>query len=330
LRHSISTILALLLLAGAASNTLAGPLVCSTSTSCGFLYDGSDFRTINIAAAHGTYLILHDINNSGQIVGHYGLGMFPEVGFVYSAGRITTLEVPGAFSTRAHGINEAGQVVGDYEDPDTGNRSGFLYDNGVFTRILAPGSSFTIATDINNSGQIVGFFADATGQHPFLYDAGGFTPINVSGDNPAAWGINDRGQIVGGFADLTAGLNRGFLYDAGTITPIDPPGGLNTRMFKINNAGQIVGSSGVGALGGAHGFVYQNGVFTPIDVPGAASTMANAINDSGQIVGTVEIFVPEPSSMFLLSAGLAAFGAGVRRRQRRRREPIRNLSQNFD
>ena len=70
----------------------------------------------------------------------------------------TTIDVPGAFSTEAFGINDAGQIVGDFHVDH-----GFLYTAGTFTTIDVPGAFSTQASGINNAGQIVGFSGDGTG-----------------------------------------------------------------------------------------------------------------------------------------------------------------------
>jgi hypothetical protein len=60
----------------------------------------------------------------------------------------TTLDVPGAASTFALGINDAGQIVGSYSD---GARDhGFLLDtDGSYTTLDAPGAIHTYAYGIN-------------------------------------------------------------------------------------------------------------------------------------------------------------------------------------
>src|SRR5947209_7886207 len=85
----------------------------------------------------------------------------------------TTIDVPGASSTQAYGINNAGQIVGEFEDA-TGRFHGFRETAGVFTLIDVPGASDTFASGINDAGQIVGAFEDATGRHGFLDTAGTF------------------------------------------------------------------------------------------------------------------------------------------------------------
>ena len=80
----------------------------------------------------------------------------------------TTIDVPGARGTEAHGINATGQIVGQFFG-FTGSTHGFLDTDGVFTTIDVPGAFSTEALGINDAGQIVGKFGDPTGRiHGFL------------------------------------------------------------------------------------------------------------------------------------------------------------------
>ena len=109
--------------------------------------------------------------------------------------RFTTIDVPGASSTFAAGINGARQIVGTFYD--SAGPHGFLYSGGSFTTIDVPGAlGFTEATGINDAGQIVGAFTDKTGTHGFLYSGGSFTIINASGAENAGEGLATKGSPV--------------------------------------------------------------------------------------------------------------------------------------
>jgi probable HAF family extracellular repeat protein len=72
----------------------------------GFLYDGGGFTPLGVPIAWG-------INDAGQMVGNTSSD--PEgklVGFLFEAGVLTILDVPGSIQTIAHGINNTGQIVG--------------------------------------------------------------------------------------------------------------------------------------------------------------------------------------------------------------------------
>jgi len=81
----------------------------------------------------------------------------------------TTIDVPGALRTFPYGINDAGQIVGTYEDFTT-RRHGFLRDvDGSYTMLDVAGAYQTWAYGINGSGQIVGVYDG----HGFLATPGG-------------------------------------------------------------------------------------------------------------------------------------------------------------
>lgn len=80
-----------------------------------------------------------DVNNRGWIVGNVcdmpTNCAFTIRGFLRDPkGRFTTIRKPGAVRTQAYGINDRGQVVGDYLLPN-GTNHGYRWSNGRFTTI---------------------------------------------------------------------------------------------------------------------------------------------------------------------------------------------------
>src|SRR5690348_4010290 len=63
-------------------------------------------------AVKGT--IAEDINTNGVIVGYYFDAQFNASGFLYTNGVFTTFTYPGQQSTLCMGINDLGQIVGEY------------------------------------------------------------------------------------------------------------------------------------------------------------------------------------------------------------------------
>jgi probable HAF family extracellular repeat protein len=104
-------------------------------------------------------------------------------GFLDTDGHLTPIDVPGSHDTRAYGINDSGQIVGDFEG-QVPPYHGFVDTGGIFTTIDVPGAIQTFAFGINNSGQIVGLSPTVTGNPSFLYTDGNFTTINVPGASP--------------------------------------------------------------------------------------------------------------------------------------------------
>jgi probable HAF family extracellular repeat protein len=200
-------------------------------------------------------------------------GNSQQTGFIYSNGTYTTFNVPGADVTYLRGINNSGEIVGEYYLGAA--QQAFLFNSGQFTNITPPSSDGSYAFGINNSGQIVGSDHQIGGAQysGYLFSGGSFNTNFPSGQLN---GINDAGQIVGTFGPS-------FIYSGGTYTTVAFPGAVATDAVGINNSGQIVGAYNVG--GGAIGFEYSNGIYTSLMVPGALVTYATGINNLGQIVG---------------------------------------------
>ncbi len=108
-----------------------------------------------------------------------------------------------ATESYARGINDEGQVVGEFVTPDQTAMHAFFYSQGNFSDIGVAGSAETDAFAINSLGQITGtvFFAD--GQSGFLLEGGKFFDLNSLIPAGSGWqlqwafDINNLGQIVG-------------------------------------------------------------------------------------------------------------------------------------
>src|SRR5260370_935341 len=130
----------------------------------------------------------------------------------------TTLDIPG-WNVAAQGINNAGQIVGLYENAIVSH--GFLLSGSSYTMLDVPGAFVTAATGINNAGQIVG----DSNLGGFLLSGGSYTKFQAPGSTVvnSVGAINDSGKIVGVY-----GGNHGFLLSGGIFTTIDVPGADQT------------------------------------------------------------------------------------------------------
>ena len=87
---------------------------------------------------------------------------------MHNSGNGTILKGIGfgdARHTWARGINDHGDIVGEFRDPpdasgEPGAWHGFLLRNDVFTAIDVPCAMATFAYKINNLGDVAGFFRD--------------------------------------------------------------------------------------------------------------------------------------------------------------------------
>jgi uncharacterized membrane protein len=167
--------------------------------------------------------------------------------FLLRLGQFISFDLPGACSSGARQISEAGEIVGFYTDCSGLNHGYLLARHGSFTAIDFPGAVQTQALAINPGGEIVGNYRDATGEFHGFYRAreGVMTGLDVpflGGHGTQARGINPQGDIVGSWLDGTQGnRNRGFLLRNGVYTIIDFPGAVHTVPWAISSVGASTG-----------------------------------------------------------------------------------------
>lgn len=250
--------------------------------SHGFLYDGTDYITIDYTSLSGN-TSLQDINDSGKIVGHFNQTIdntYYTNDFIYDGQSFTSLSFPGNTETSISGINDTGYAAGGFYDWADNSSKGFLYKDG-----LSIFPSTVIFTDANDNGLMVGIEPDA--YYSVVYDGVQVDYINFQPDNPFGidiWanGINDAGLIVGYFYDYELNASAGFIYDyiSGGVTSLLYPGSLYTSLDGINDLGQLAGS-----------FADENNV------------------THGFLATPVQATVAEPSLFVLLGMGIAGVGA---------------------
>src|SRR5262249_3404932 len=134
-----------------------------------------------------------------------------------------------------------------------------------------------------------GYYADATGQHGFVYHNGTYTtvddPLAFNPQTGAAYGMNGSGSAVG-YYQTASGQQHGFLYANGAYTTLDAPGNgaTSTTATAIDASGDITGY--YQDTVGLHGFIYANGGYTTFNAaPNAFGTFATAIRTSSLAAG---------------------------------------------
>lgn len=230
-----------------------------------------------IRNANGTFNLLNiggdplamanGINDLRTVVGGASNG----TAFTLSGGTLTTLPTVNGTTTSqtAFGINQAGQIVGQYTDSATGTTPGYRLSGGSYTTLTPlPTAAATNAQGVNNSGLVTGFYSlDGVHQHGFFYNSATNSFSLVADPNiPSVvltqfLGLNDNGLAVG-YYQLPDGSQHGFLYDVttGQYSFLDDPlaaktGVSITQITGINNSDEITGFYDDAATGLQRGFV---------------------------------------------------------------------------
>jgi uncharacterized membrane protein len=224
----------------------------------------------------------------------------------------TPIDIPGALSTTASGINGRGAVVGAYVD-SLGQHGFLLTDEGV-TPIDYPGAIATQARGINRRGDIVGthqgpnLHTPGSGGdiHGFLFHKGDFTAVDYPGHlNTIAQRITATGAILGCYHDHdTMASMHGILVSDGDERRSESRGNgedgersddsrprfnfLNVAA-SMNNGGtpdaEVIAGLYTDMMGKTHGYILSDGKLTPFDFPGSIATSAWDMNPSGDVVG---------------------------------------------
>jgi hypothetical protein len=203
--------------------------------------------------------------------------------------KFTKASVPGAVSTSAGGINNAGMSVGLYTD-SKGVGHGYILKGSKFIKLDDPKAKTgtTAGSNIQYNGTaVVGSYTSKAGASVgFLYKAGKFTDVPGPKGNTgtSANAINDSAAIVGDYVD-SAGNVHGFLLRGGKYTKVDVPGGFGTVATGVSNKGVIVVYYAVNSTGTVGSAITTNNgkTFKKINVPGAASSYALDLDNEGDV-----------------------------------------------
>lgn len=209
--------------------------------------------------------------------------------FAVQKSGLATIDVPGATSTGAASINDAGVIVGHFVTAD-GKMHGYSRYHGHFHTFDAGcgGGDFTDVAWINSHNQIVGTCGLLPGGVVAAYVKTGHNIkiITYPGAQiTTGYGISDAGDVVG--VEIgTDGTPHGYLLSHGHFSRIDFPGAVQSYATMTLGHELIVGNyshKSDGSTGSA--FVLRDGHFHSIHFPKAVLTWISGINERGDLSG---------------------------------------------
>ena len=222
--------------------------------------------------------------------------------------------LPGGTFSRAFGLNNRGEVVGESQF------RAFLWRDGKMEALSTLGGFRSVALRLNDRGQIVGF-SETIARAGSSYDPPVYHSVLWQGGKirdlaPFTGGrINARGQIAG---SRTVGTSPGrhrpvlgralaCLWDDGKLTDLGLlPGTGSSGALGLNNKGQVVGSAGADGTGNGRAFLWEGGKMKGLGaLPGGEyrGSAAGDINDKGQVVGSSWGGSTEANHAFLWERG---------------------------
>jgi len=271
-----------------------GALTCSANAATGSLppLTTTSYQFSYIEIPGNLFLAPFMPTEQGSTAGFYIDSQGASYGFIWQDSKVTPLNVPDGNNTGASGINDHGQVVGNFVD-SSGNNHDFIYSiqHGTWTILPeVPGLPLLSNVTINDAGIVVGSgFYGTTANVGFIWDGNSYSFFSVPGADEtqglgtSPLGMNDRGQICGLHQD-TQGAVHGFIKDGSNYTTVDVPGADQTWCFGINNQGDVVGVYYVFAPDfQEHGYILSKGRFFTFPTPGFGAL--TGINDQGMVAG---------------------------------------------
>lgn len=141
-------------------------------------------------------------------------------GFLYSEGKFTTIDAPGAPTdpgdgTYVGGINNLGELSGEAVENNESTFASFVDRFGHFSPIVDPAApNTTLAGGVSDTGTVVGAYIDSNNDyHGFIDERGSFTTLADPSSDLAMGGTavnscNDLGVLVGYYYD-SAGNEHG-------------------------------------------------------------------------------------------------------------------------
>ena len=229
--------------------------------------------------------IPYGVNASEAVVGFGTATSGSTVGFLYAKGKYTTLDFPASNTfTRASGINDSNEIVGDWFEAGTNTYHGYTYVNGTYQQYDVGGNVSTSIFGVNSAGHITGAEGNegsGSAVEGFIYIGSGKpTEFYANGTNATySYAINSSDEVVGEYFDSSNVAHGFFRNAAGKITAIEYPGATQTVAYGINDAGEITGTY-LNASNLPYGFTYIKGKYASTDF---AAT--RGISSKGAYVG---------------------------------------------
>lgn len=191
---------------------------------------------------------------------------------------------PGGTVSKALGINELGQVVGEADKPGSVYTHAVLWTGGQMIDVTGIGLSGARGYAVSDAGMVIGT-SDAIDLNAFTWQDGVFTPLPVPlACCSEAQDMTAGGLIVGQASPQSIGIFHAVTWQVGVMTDLGTLGGAASAAYGVNESGQITGDASTPA-GFNHAFLLDSGQMNDLGTLGGNGSTGRDINESGHVVG---------------------------------------------
>lgn len=229
------------------------------------------------------------INQSGVTVGgsvkQVGPGQYNQFAFMNSGSGISQINIPGAQTSQAWGINENGWVTGQFSNINFTHA--FLYNGINVVDLGALGNSYSIGQAINANGWVAGRSRNLSGfERAFLHNGTNMIDLGtLGGSRSFGYGINDSGWVVGGAEVTGNSAYHAVLYKNNSAIDLGTLGGSSSFAVAVNNAGVVTGAADTTNDAGQVAFLYNGNSMINLGTLGGFQSAGLDVNEAGWVVG---------------------------------------------
>ena len=204
----------------------------------------------------------------------------------------------GSLHTKAHGINNQGQLVGTGKEGAPNffthaalwlNKDTEAMDLGFLGQGIP--LNYSEAYGVNDLTHVVGNSAVGSAIHGFLWRNGQMTDLGALSGQV----VSQRARLIIPASLPVGAISYPVIWEYDIANPDDPPriqqlpipaGFFSATTTAVNDSGDVVGYAGSPNID-SHAVLWRNGTAIDLGVwPGGHYSVANGINNLGQIVGT--------------------------------------------
>ena len=218
----------------------------------------------------------------------------------WRSGTLERLGTLGGSTSSAHGINRAGDIVGESLISGDAASRAFVTDRNGMLDLGTLGGASSWGRDIDDRGVVVGGAELPNGLvHAFIWRGGEMRDLGtLGGASSFGEAIGANGDAVGGAALAGDTSTHAVLWDDRGITDLGTLGGSFSTARDISE-GDVVGWADTSG-DESHAFRWRDGAMVDLGTLGGRFSAANGVNRDGAVVGVSTIAGDIESRGFLV------------------------------